>query len=89
MRENTIYNNNLKILKKGYRNYQPVALLERNLINKKEYIIAFNYEIKDSKLEWGYGYYYENDMEKALQDFEKVIIGGNLENTFKEEGSVN
>lgn len=86
MKENTIYNNNLKILKKGHRNYQPVALLERNLINKKEYIIAINYEIKNGKLEWGYGYYYENDMDKALQDFERVINGCNLENTFKEKG---
>ena len=85
MKENTIYNNNLKLLKKGYRNSQPIALLEKKLMSKTEYIIAFNYEIKDSKLEWGYGYYYENDVEKARQDFEKVITGGNLENTFKEE----
>lgn len=35
----------------GYRNKQPVALIEKTMQdNSKEYIIAFNYKITDKKL---------------------------------------
>jgi len=49
----------------------------------KEYIIAFDYNIKDNKMDWSYGYYYGNNIHKAKQDFNHVLNGGNLFNTFK------
>ena len=50
--------------------------------NSKEYIIAFNYKIIDKKIDWAYGYYYNDDILKAKQDFSKVLSGGNLADTF-------
>ena len=71
------------ILDLGYRDDTPVALVERTLQdNSIEYIIAFNYKITDNKINWGYGYYYSNDLEKAKNDFNKVLEGGNLADTF-------
>lgn len=67
----------------GYRNKQPVALIEKTMQdNSKEYIIAFNYKINDKKIDWAYGYYYNNNISKAKQDFNKVLSGGNLADTF-------
>ena len=67
----------------GYRNKQPVALIEKTMQdNSKEYIIAFNYKITDKKIDWAYGYYYNENISKAKQDFNKVLSGGNLANTF-------
>lgn len=67
----------------GYRNKQPVALIEKTMQdNSKEYIIAFNYKINDKKIDWAYGYYYNNNISKAKQDFNKVLSGGNLAETF-------
>ena len=67
----------------GYRNKQPVALIEKIMQdNSKEYIIAFNYKINDKKIDWAYGYYYNNNISKAKQDFNKVLSGGNLADTF-------
>lgn len=74
------------IIETGKRNNDKVAFVEHQLKDKtKEYIIAFNYEIDSEKLNWGYGYYYGNDLKKAKEDFEKVKAGGNLVDTFKEE----
>lgn len=75
------------IIEIGKRGNTPVALVERNTQYGKEYIIGFYYEINNKKLEWGYGYYYNKDLEKAKQDFEKVKAGGNLADTFSQEKS--
>lgn len=72
------------ILEIGQRNDTPVALVEHNFKDKtKEYIVAFHYKVDDKKTEWGYGYYYNKDLQKAKEDFEKVKAGGNLADTFK------
>lgn len=81
------YNGNMIILDKGFRGNSPIALVERTIQDSKDYIVVFNYEIYDDKLNWGYGYYYNDNITKAKQDFQKVIRGGNLVHTFdnKEE----
>lgn len=79
--EEKVYNGNLKILKTGFRKDEPIALVEKDVpsMNRKEYIVVFNYTIdkENNNLSWGYGrYYYDNTSgEKA---YEKVINGGNL-----------
>ncbi len=73
---------NKVILKNGFRKDQAIALIEKTMGNDKEYVIAFYYKIDDKKLDWGYGYYYGKDKEKANTDFEKVISGGNLSRNF-------
>ena len=74
------------VLDLGYRNKQPVALIEKTMQdNSKEYIIAFNYKINDKKIDWAYGYYYNNNISKAKQDFNKVLSGGNLADTFNKK----
>jgi hypothetical protein len=76
--------NSMYIMDLGYRNKQPIALIERTMQDKSlEYIIAFNYKITDRKIDWAYGYYYNDDILKAKQDFNKVIQGGNLSKTFE------
>lgn len=75
---------NMYVIDVGYRNKEPIALVERTTKYGKEYIIGFNYEIKDNKIQWGYGYYYDADITKAKNDFKKVLAGGNLADTFKE-----
>jgi len=77
--------NEKTILLTGERNGQPIALIERVVDEKPEYIIAFNYEVKDNNLEWGYGYYYDNNIKKAINDYQSAINGGNLADTFKKE----
>lgn len=80
------YKNGMKILETGNRENQPVALVERTFNDgKKEYIIGFNYEIKDNSIEWGYGYYYSDNIKKAKDDFNRVLNGGNLDNTFQND----
>ena len=74
--------NGIYIIDLGYRREQPIALVEKTYKDFKEYIIAINYKIKDNKMEWGYGYYYDNNLNKAREDFQKVISGGSLTNTF-------
>ena len=55
--EDKVYNKNMMIIDKGTRREQPVALIEKSLSEiEKEYIIAFNYRIKDNKIDWAYGY---------------------------------
>jgi len=73
------------ILETGKRGDVPVALVKRENQHIKEYIVAFHYEIKDNKVQWGYGYYYDQNIEKAKADFEKVKAGGNLADTFNNE----
>lgn len=80
---------NMIVIDVGYRNEQPVALVERTTQYGKEYIIGFNYEITDNKMQWGYGYYYGTDITKAKNDFKKVLAGGNLADTFKEKRNKN
>ena len=75
--------NGIFVLDLGYRNNQPVALVERHFDNTKEYIIAFNYKITDNKIDWAYGNYYGTDISKAKNDFDKVLKGGNLADTFE------
>lgn len=75
---------NKVIVEVGKRNNEPVALVEHYFKDgTKEYIVAFNYTVEDKKVNWGYGYYYSNDLDKAKEDFEKVKAGGNLAETFK------
>ena len=71
-----------KVLDLGYRNEQPVALVQRP---NQEYVIGFNYKITDNKIEWAYGYYYDKNIDKAKADFKKVLSGGNLSHTFDKE----
>lgn len=73
------------ILDIGKRGDTPVALVKKENQYKKEYIVAFDYEIKNNKTIWGYGYYYDLDIKKAKADFEKVKAGGNLADTFEVE----
>lgn len=70
------------ILETGKRGNTPVALIKRENQYIKEYIVAFDYEITNNNVQWGYGYYYDLNIEKAKQDFEKVKAGGNLADTF-------
>ncbi len=74
--------NGMYVMDVGYRNKQPVALVEKNTDYGVEYIIAFNYKIDDNRIDWAYGNYYGNDLSKAKQDFNKVLSGGNLADTF-------
>lgn len=75
--------NGMYIMDLGYRDDTPVALVQRTLQDINiEYIIAFNYQITNNKINWGYGYYYSTDLEKARTDFNKVLDGGNLADTF-------
>lgn len=75
--------NDMTLLAQGERNGQPIALVERVAGEQVEYVVAFNYEIKDNDLTWGYGYYYDDNIKKAFQDYGKVIEGGNLADTFE------
>lgn len=72
----------MEIIDKGFRGEQPVGLIKRVFNNDYEYVIAFNYEEQDNKINWGYGYYYGKDIDKATEDFKKVLSGGNLFHTF-------
>ncbi len=79
---------NAIVLDVGYRNKEPIALVERKMKDhreEKQYVVAFSYKITDNEITWAYGYYYYNDLEKAKQDFDKVINGGNLAHTFDKE----
>lgn len=77
---------NKVIIETGKRNNEPVALVEHCFKDgTKEYIVSFNYKVTNEKVDWGYGYYYGNDLKKAKEDFEKVKAGENLADTFKEE----
>lgn len=74
------------IIEFGKRGKTPVALVEHYFKDgTKEYIVAFNYEIKNNKTEWGYGYYYSDDIKKAKEDFERVKAGKSLADTFEEK----
>ncbi len=73
--------NGMIVLDVGYRRNEPIALVERKVEDSKEYIIAFIYKIENNKIDWAYGYYYDTDLEKAKQDFNKVLSGGNLADT--------
>lgn len=80
------HKDNKCILETGKRNSDKVALVEHQFKDgKKEYIVAFHYEVDDKRVKWGYGYYYGNDLKRAKKDFEKVKAGGNLADTFEEK----
>lgn len=82
--EPELFNGTMRIIDKGFRRDQPVALVEKTLTdNSKEYIIAFYYQTDGDKLSWGYGYYYDTNIDKAKQDYKKVISGGNIADTFE------
>ena len=85
-----IINDTFSIVDVGYRNEQPVALVEKKFSdNSKEYIIAFDYSINDDNINWGYGYYYNENIEKAKEDFNRVLKGENLADTFEEKNDLN
>lgn len=77
-----VYNGNTIIIDKGYRNTDKVALLEKTIGNRKEYIIAFHYQEDKDKLSWAYAYYFDKDKEKALESYDNVLNGGNLADVF-------
>lgn len=82
------HKDNKCILETGKRNSDKVALVEHQFKDgTKEYIVAFHYEVDDKMVNWGYGYYYGNDLKRAKKDFEKVKAGGNLADTFEEKKS--
>lgn len=83
--KNRSLDNGMYIIDLGYRKTQPIALVERDTEYGKEYIVAFNYRIKDNKIDWAYGYYYNDDIDKATKDFHKVLLGGNLSKTFEKK----
>ena len=86
MSETRRINDTFNILDVGYRKEQPVALVEKTFAdNSKEYIIAFDYSVKDSDIDWGYGYYYNDNIDKAKEDFARVLKGDNLADTFSEK----
>lgn len=73
-------NDNLTILAEGFRNDQPIALVEKNIprMDRKEYIVAFNYVVdENNNLSWGYGRYYYNE-KSGKEAYKTVINGGNL-----------
>lgn len=74
--------NGIFLIDVGYRNDIPIALVEKHYNENVEYIIAFNYKIDNNKINWGYGYYYNKNIGKAMEDFKKVLAGGNLADTF-------
>lgn len=74
--------NGIFLIDVGYRNDIPIALVEKHYNEKVEYIIAFNYKIDNNKINWGYGYYYNKNIGKAMEDFKKVLAGRNLADTF-------
>lgn len=81
--EEVINNPNMTILARGKRNKEPIVLVEHNTSYGKEYIVGLNYIIQNGNLSWGQGYYYDDNKTKAVEDFNKVIAGGNLADTFK------
>lgn len=82
------HKDNKCIIETGKRNSDKIALVEHKFKDgTKEYIVAFNYEVNDKKVDWGYGYYYGDDLKKAKEDFEKVKAGGNLADKFDERQS--
>lgn len=84
---NRVLDNDIFVMDLGYRNSQPVALIEKNATSNKEYIIAFSYRIQDNKMDWAYGKYYDDNIEQAKQDFKKVISGGDVADSFKNKES--
>lgn len=88
--KNRRINDSFYIVDLGYRKEQPVALVEKTFSNgTKEYIIAFDYSIENDKIDWGYGYYYNENISKAKEDFSRVIKGDNLADTFSEKEESN
>lgn len=74
--------NGIFVIDVGYRNDIPVALVEKHYESNVEYIIAFNYKVDNNKMRWGYGYYYDKNLGKAMNDFKKVLAGESLVDTF-------
>lgn len=84
MAETRRINDTFSVVDVGFRNEQPVALVEKIFAdNSKEYIIAFDYSIENDNIDWGYGYYYNENIDKAKEDFSRVLKGENLADTFE------
>lgn len=84
MSETRRINDTFSVVDVGYRKEQPVALVEKTFAdNSKEYIIAFDYSIGNDNINWGYGYYYNENIDKAKEDFTRVLKGENLADTFE------
>lgn len=84
MSETRRINDTFSVVDVGYRKEQPVALVEKTFAdNSKEYIIAFDYSIENDNIDWGYGYYYNENIDKAKEDFAGVLKGENLADTFE------
>lgn len=72
--KNIYFEDNKKLLEIGKRGELPVALIEWGKRDNKEYVIAINYTIDETRICWGAGHYYD-DVKKAKVDFEKVKNG--------------
>lgn len=82
--------NGITVIDVGYRNSTPVALVVKKYEKyDDQYIIGFNYKIQDNKIDWGYGYYYGTDLEKAKNDFADVLAGKSLTDTFNDMNFIN
>lgn len=75
--------NRIIVIDVGYRKEQPIALVQKGKDKYMEYVVVFNYRIRDNKIDWAYGYYYDKDLKKAKEDFNKVLNNGHLANTFE------
>lgn len=83
--EPKVYNNDLLLLAIGKRNDVDVALVYMEVKGYPKYnqcAVVIDYKIEDNDLNWSYGYYYDTDFSKALEDFEKVKNGESLSETF-------
>ena len=86
MSETRRINDTFNLIDVGYRRETPVALVEKTFTeNDKEYIIAIDYKVENGRIDWGYGYYYNQNIDKAKEDFAKVLAGKDLADTFEEK----
>lgn len=80
-----VLQNNMKILRMGKRRDQPIALIEKNYGDNREFVVAFYYQVKDKQINWGYGHYYSN-YNDALNDYKKVILENAINQKLNERG---
>lgn len=92
LEEKVHYENNKVLLMTGVRNEDTkiaLVMVDGKERIKDEFIIAFNYEIKDKEISWGYGKYYGDDFASAKTDVEKAISGESLADSFSNKSKTN
>ena len=67
------------ILEKGKIKNMPVALIENAGGKPNTYLIAFDYKVSDNETEWSYAIDYDENINKARTDFEKILDGKSLD----------